>query len=161
MTLYLFRFSVRVSKILQMLWSIRICKVLVRFSSVLNSLQSGFRFDCRFKAFLNRCNNKIVYFNLVYEELWSNKVFQFFIGSRICEPNRTEPNREPKKKTEPLRTLQCWFQKIETYIFQSGKWVWISMNTQYFRMVESANLFYTFWRVQKFWSGNQKFRSGP
>ena len=54
-----------------------------------------------------------------------------------------------------------WSQKIETQIFQSGKWVWISMNTQYFRMVEGANLIYTFWRFQKFWSGDQKFRSGP
>ena len=91
------------SKILEMPWGMNISKVSARFSSVLNSLQFSLRFDFRFRAFLNCCNNKIVYLNLVNEELselWSNKLFQFFIGSRICEPNRTENRRKKPNRWE-------------------------------------------------------------
>ena len=102
MTLFLFRFSVRVSNILQMFRGIHISKVSVPFSSVLNSLQFRFRFDFRFRAFSNCCKNEIVYFNLVNEELWPNKLFQFFIGSRICEPNR-KPNRTENRRKKPNR----------------------------------------------------------
>ena len=47
------------SKILEMPWGIHISKVSVPFSSVLNSIQLGFRVDFRFRAFSNCCNNEI------------------------------------------------------------------------------------------------------
>ena len=94
------------SKILEMPWGIHISKVSVRFSSVLNSVQLGFRFDFRFRTFSNCCNNKL--FTLTW---WmkNNSQTNYFNFSSVRESaNRTEPNRKPNRTENRRKKPNRW-----------------------------------------------------
>ena len=54
----------------------------------------------------------------------------------------------------------CWRQFCDTWLWKSSEWCSRSANSQYFYMIQNEKVIYTFWRIQKFWLGVQKFLRG-
>ena len=62
-------------------------------------------------------------------------------------------------KSTPIDDYYCRLI-CGTWTFSSSESCSRTAKTQYFDMVEGAKLIYEVWRIQKFWSGGQKFRRG-